>query len=340
MTQAPGAPAPASTTRRLRARIRLRRSPWQRYPHLDGFVEPVAEPRAGDLAAYGIGACRTFVAQSERRCGTALARAPCVLREARRDQFLAAVSTCARGGGAAAGAGVNSRSLRSWCSDTSWRFCAASSRGRGWRSPTGCSWPRPAGCWAVRAGGRPSFARTRCLGGIASWCGNGGRTQDGGRAGPRSRRRFVPWCCDSRVRIRDRLSADRRRTQRCRCSRLGDECREDPAAGGCATRGRACPGQLARVHPCARRIDKSRARDGGWAVQQARQFAWSLVARPTPARFLIHDRDNKFSRASTPSSTAKALRSSAPRSGRRRRRGVSCDFAVRERDRFRYGVSL
>ena len=37
--------------------------------------------------------------------------------------------------------------------------------------------------------------------------------------------------------------------------------------------------------------------DGGWAVQQARQFAWSLCERPMPARFLIHDRDSKFSRA-------------------------------------------
>jgi len=37
--------------------------------------------------------------------------------------------------------------------------------------------------------------------------------------------------------------------------------------------------------------------DGGWAVQQARQFAWSLCERPMLARFLIHDRDSKFSRA-------------------------------------------
>jgi putative transposase len=36
--------------------------------------------------------------------------------------------------------------------------------------------------------------------------------------------------------------------------------------------------------------------DGGWAVQQARQFAWSLCERPMPARFLIHDRDSKFGR--------------------------------------------
>jgi len=37
--------------------------------------------------------------------------------------------------------------------------------------------------------------------------------------------------------------------------------------------------------------------DGGWVVQQARQFAWSLSERATPIRFLIHDRDSKFSRA-------------------------------------------
>jgi putative transposase len=37
--------------------------------------------------------------------------------------------------------------------------------------------------------------------------------------------------------------------------------------------------------------------DGRWATQQARQLAWSLSGRATPARFLIHDRDSKFSRA-------------------------------------------
>ena len=37
--------------------------------------------------------------------------------------------------------------------------------------------------------------------------------------------------------------------------------------------------------------------DGRWTTQQARQFAWSLSERATPARFLIHDRDSKFSRA-------------------------------------------
>jgi putative transposase len=37
--------------------------------------------------------------------------------------------------------------------------------------------------------------------------------------------------------------------------------------------------------------------DGRWVAQQARQLAWSLPGRATPARFLIHDRDSKFSRA-------------------------------------------
>jgi hypothetical protein len=37
--------------------------------------------------------------------------------------------------------------------------------------------------------------------------------------------------------------------------------------------------------------------DGLWTTQQARQLAWLLPERPTPIRFLIHDRDSKFSRA-------------------------------------------
>jgi putative transposase len=37
--------------------------------------------------------------------------------------------------------------------------------------------------------------------------------------------------------------------------------------------------------------------DGLWTTQQARKLAWSLAERPTPIRFLIHDRDSKFSRA-------------------------------------------
>ncbi len=35
---------------------------------------------------------------------------------------------------------------------------------------------------------------------------------------------------------------------------------------------------------------------GAWTAQQARQLAWSLSERLTPIRFLVHDRDSKFSR--------------------------------------------
>ena len=37
--------------------------------------------------------------------------------------------------------------------------------------------------------------------------------------------------------------------------------------------------------------------NGHWTTQQARQLAWSLPERQRPLRFLIHDRDSKFSRA-------------------------------------------
>jgi hypothetical protein len=37
--------------------------------------------------------------------------------------------------------------------------------------------------------------------------------------------------------------------------------------------------------------------DGQRTAQQARQLAWSLPDRPQPIRFLIRDRDSKFSRA-------------------------------------------
>jgi putative transposase len=37
--------------------------------------------------------------------------------------------------------------------------------------------------------------------------------------------------------------------------------------------------------------------NSAWVTQQARHLAWSMSERPMPPRFLIHDRDSKFSRS-------------------------------------------
>jgi len=37
--------------------------------------------------------------------------------------------------------------------------------------------------------------------------------------------------------------------------------------------------------------------DGAWVTQQARQIAWTLAERGEPVRFLIRDRDRKFTRS-------------------------------------------
>ena len=46
-----------------------------------------------------------------------------------------------------------------------------------------------------------------------------------------------------------------------------------------------------RVHLAGCTANPSRT----WTAQQARQLAWSVTERLTPVRFLIHDRDSKFS---------------------------------------------
>ena len=38
-------------------------------------------------------------------------------------------------------------------------------------------------------------------------------------------------------------------------------------------------------------------RDDAWVTQQARQVSWGLVERKEPVRFLIRDRDRKFTRS-------------------------------------------
>ena len=58
---------------------------------------------------------------------------------------------------------------------------------------------------------------------------------------------------------------------------------------------------------------------GEWVAQQARKLCWSPQQRRTPLRFLIRDRDSKFTLASTRSSEPRDYRSSGRRSARRRR---------------------
>jgi putative transposase len=58
--------------------------------------------------------------------------------------------------------------------------------------------------------------------------------------------------------------------------------------------------------------------DGSWIAQQARQLAWSLPERASPARFLIHDRDSKFTRAFDDVFRSEGVKIAPPRFGRRR----------------------
>jgi len=68
---------------------------------------------------------------------------------------------------------------------------------------------------------------------------------------------------------------------------------------------------------------------GSWVAQQARQFAWTLQDRRSSVRFLIRDRDSKFTRAFDAVLQAKASRSSRHQCERRRRTpSPSASFAL------------
>jgi hypothetical protein len=67
---------------------------------------------------------------------------------------------------------------------------------------------------------------------------------------------------------------------------------------------------------------------GAWVTQQARQFAWTLQEHPSRFRFLIRDRDSKFTSDFDASSKVKGLRSSRRRWARRKRmRSPNASFA-------------
>jgi hypothetical protein len=58
--------------------------------------------------------------------------------------------------------------------------------------------------------------------------------------------------------------------------------------------------------------------NSAWVTQQARQLAWSLPERSRPLRFLIRDRDSKYTCSFDAIFRSEGSRSSAHRSGRRR----------------------
>jgi hypothetical protein len=63
-----------------------------------------------------------------------------------------------------------------------------------------------------------------------------------------------------------------------------------------------------------------------WIIQQARQLSWTLADRPEPIRFLIRDRDQKFTDRLMTFSEATALRSFGRRFARRRPMGLPSDW--------------
>jgi putative transposase len=126
------------------------------------------------------------------------------------------------------------------------------------------------------------------------------------------------------------LSADRRRDQWAWPERVGDERPQDPARGGHRSCGeRSGPSWRTFLREQARTIlavdfftvetislqrlyvlffiELSSRRvhlagcttnpTGAWVTQQARQFTWTLQEQPMRVRYLIRDRDSKFSRS-------------------------------------------
>jgi putative transposase len=181
--------------------------------------------------------------------------------------------------------------------------------------------------------GRQPFlsARTRCLAGIASWFGGGGRIAGAVSADPRRRRMSASVFCGlparthagdisgSSVSWQVWACGSRRRRFARSCGGRGYLPRR-PGAGLCWREFLRAQAQsivacdfftvetlslrrlyvlffielgTRRVHLAGCTANPS----GVWVVQQARQLAWSLSERLTPLRFLIHDRDSKFSHA-------------------------------------------
>jgi hypothetical protein len=222
------------------------------------------------------------------------------------------------------------RSLRSSCSDTSWRSCAGSRGERPFDPWIERCWPRSRGrCREVR-GRVCKCVRRRCCVGTVSWSGGAGLTRRDARDGRRSIVGSRRWLFGSHARTRAGLSPDRRRAAEPRDRRFGDIGATILARHGLppapqrdkhsrrnflrqhATTTLACDfftvetASLKRIYVLFFILLESRPVEfvactsnptGAWVTQQARNLLMAIDDRERPFRFLIHDRDSKFSGA-------------------------------------------
>ncbi len=68
---------------------------------------------------------------------------------------------------------------------------------------------------------------------------------------------------------------------------------ETPSASAASMCSSSSSSDSRRVHLAGCTAEPERA----WVAQQARDLVWSVTESPTPLRFLIHDRDSKFTNA-------------------------------------------
>jgi putative transposase len=179
-----------------------------------------------------------------------------------------------------------------------------------------------------RASARLSSLQRRCFAGTVGWSPSAGRIRDG--AGRRSAARSASWCFASLARIRGRAisgslasfadSASQSRPRLCAScfailvwAPLGSV-RGSPGANSCERKANSMLAvDFFTVETVALRrlyvlffieLGNRRVRlasctsnpSGAWVTQQARQLAWGSADRSTSIRFLIRDRDSKFTR--------------------------------------------
>jgi transposase InsO family protein len=217
------------------------------------------------------------------------------------------------------------------CSGTSSRSSAGRLRVRRSSLLTGRSWLRRVGFFHGHAGGRFSLRRTRSFVGIATSCADGGRLLVAVVVDRSLRGRSANWCCGSHARTRaGGISGSSEKIGglglRVSATSVRQILRRE-GLGPVGERGGLSWHEFLRTHAqtmisCdfftvdtlwlgrlyvlffielgSRRVHLAGCTanpSGEWVAQQARNLCWSLQERRTPLRFLIHDRDSKFTRA-------------------------------------------